>query len=166
MGSLIGSVVGGVLGGRRDNKASRLALTGYNYLQDNPLINQSQEVGSQGLGLLGGFLGGDEGQFQQALNNFRTGTGYQDQLQQGTDAITGSAAARGSLNSGATLKALQGYGQGLANQSLMQYLGLAQNAANMGQQSALGVGAAGSSGGGTAGQIKANTPGIAGRIFG
>ena len=86
MGSLVSSVFG--LGRGKTN--ANYALKGFDYLKDNQNIQQAQDVGSQGLGLLGGFLGGDEGQFQQALDNFRTGTGYQDQLQQGTDAITGS----------------------------------------------------------------------------
>ena len=41
---------------------------------------------------------------------------YQFRLQQGQDAIQSSAAAQGGLLSGATLKALQGYGQNMASQ--------------------------------------------------
>ncbi|NWK62801.1 DNA transfer protein p32 [Acinetobacter sp. SwsAc3] len=41
---------------------------------------------------------------------------YQFRLQQGQDAIQSSAAAQGGLLSGATLKALQGYGQDMASQ--------------------------------------------------
>lgn len=58
----------------------------------------------------------------QAFDNFRNATGYQDQLAQGVAAIDQSAAARGGLNSGGTLKALQRYGTGLASQSAGQYL--------------------------------------------
>ena len=53
---------------------------------------------------------------------FENSPGYQFQLQQGTDAVTNSAAARGGLG-GNALKALQSYGSGLANQSWNQYLG-------------------------------------------
>src|SRR5690606_30539993 len=42
--------------------------------------------------------------------------GYQFGLQEGTKAIESSAAARGGLNSGATLKALQRYGINYADQ--------------------------------------------------
>lgn len=163
----MGSLVSGVLGLGRGKTNANYALKGFDYLQDNPLIQKSQDVGAGGLDLLGGFLGtgGQEG-FQTALDNFRTGIGYQDQLKQGTDAITGSAAARGNLNSGATLKALQGYGQGLANRSLMDFLGIAQGAASGGQQAALGTGAAGTSGGSTAASTQPQNKGILGRFFG
>jgi hypothetical protein len=49
--------------------------------------------------------------------NFQKDPGYQFQFGQGMNAIQGSAAAGGNLLSGATLKALQKYGNGLANQS-------------------------------------------------
>jgi hypothetical protein len=162
----MGSIVTSVLGLGRGKTNANYALKGFDYLKDNQNIQQAQDVGSQGLGLLGGFLNGDQGQFQGALDQFRGGVGYQDQLKQGTDAIAGSAAARGNLNSGATLKALQGYGQGLANQSLMQFLGLAQGAADMGQKAALGTGAAGTSGGSTAAKTQPENKGILGRFFG
>lgn len=64
---------------------------------------------------------------------------YQFQFQQGLDAVQGSAAARGMLDSGRALKELMGYGQGMASSQLdkgynremnrLQYLaGLGSNA--------------------------------------
>jgi hypothetical protein len=47
--------------------------------------------------------------------NFQEDPGYQFRLQQGTNAVQNSAAAKGSGLSGATLKALQRYGQGFAS---------------------------------------------------
>jgi hypothetical protein len=52
--------------------------------------------------------------------NFQTDPGYQWQLQQGNNAIMSNAAAGGMQLSGATMKALQKYGQDLANQTYQQ----------------------------------------------
>lgn len=49
--------------------------------------------------------------------NFQKDPGYDFQMQQGQNAVLGSAAGRGAGLSGATLKALTKYGTGLANQS-------------------------------------------------
>lgn len=159
--------MGKILGLGRGKTNANYALKGFDYATENPLLNQAQDVGSAGLGLLGGFLGmGGEQGFQDALSNFREGIGYQDQLKQGTDAIAGNAAVRGNLNSGATLKGITNYGQNLANQSLMQFLGLAQGAAAGGQQAALGTTAAGTSGGSTAASTQPQNKGLLGRFFG
>lgn len=53
---------------------------------------------------------------QQAFDAFRNTPGYQFGLDQGMKAVQASAAARGGLNSGATLKALQRYGNDYADQ--------------------------------------------------
>lgn len=53
---------------------------------------------------------------QQAFDAFRNAPGYQFGLDQGMKAVQASAAARGGLNSGATLKALQRYGNDYADQ--------------------------------------------------
>ncbi len=58
-----------------------------------------------------------------SIEEFRNSPGYQFQLEQGQRAIDGSAAARGNLFSGATLKAQQQFGQGLADQSYQSFLG-------------------------------------------
>lgn len=52
---------------------------------------------------------------------FQSSPGYQFQLQQGTNAITNSAAHNGGIG-GNALKALQSFGQGTANQGWQQYL--------------------------------------------
>jgi hypothetical protein len=53
---------------------------------------------------------------QQAFDAFRNTPGYQFGLDQGNKSVQASAAARGGLNSGATLKALQRYGTDYADQ--------------------------------------------------
>ena len=51
---------------------------------------------------------------------YQQSPGYQWQMDQGTQAVMNHAGALGGLNSGNTLKALQTYGQGLANQDYYQ----------------------------------------------
>lgn len=56
-----------------------------------------------------------------AMARFQSSPGYAFQLQQGLRAVDAGAAAQGMLRSGATLKAEQTYGQGLANQDFANY---------------------------------------------
>lgn len=83
--------------------------------------------------------------------DYTTSPGYQWRLGQGEAAIQGSAASRGHLLSGGTLKDLAGFGQGLATQDyndqfnrLMAVAGGGQQAATslggFGQQSATNIG--------------------------
>ena len=62
--------------------------------------------------------------------------GYQFQLQQGQEAITGRAAAGGTLQSGATLKDLTKFGQGLASSTYQQQINNQMGLANLGASSA------------------------------
>lgn len=59
--------------------------------------------------------------------------GYRFRLQEGLDAVEGSAAARGGLYSGATLQALQQRGQGLAAQDYENHLARLAGLASSGQ---------------------------------
>ena len=56
-----------------------------------------------------------------AMSTFQQSPGYAWQLQQGLRAVDAGAAAQGMARSGATLKAEETYGQGLANQNFQQY---------------------------------------------
>lgn len=69
---------------------------------------------------------------ETSINAFQADPGYQWQLEQGLGAIENRAAAGGGLESGRTLKALQGYGQNLANQQYQQWRG--NQAADYGNQ--------------------------------
>jgi hypothetical protein len=71
-----------------------------------------------------------------AFQNYLNSTGYQFRLGQGMDAITGNAATKGLLNSGATLKGLNTYGQNMASQEFGNYLN------QVGQLAQGGLGAA------------------------
>lgn len=80
---------------------------------------------------------------QEAFAKFRATPGYQFGLDEGRGQIEASAAARGGLNSGATLKALQRYGNDYADQQgftpymnrLASLFGGAQTSANNMSQS-------------------------------
>lgn len=69
--------------------------------------------------------------------------GYQFQLQQGQLATEHNLAARGLLGSGAAQKALDTYGQGVAQNYAGQYTQGLQNLSQMGQAGAAGVATAG-----------------------
>lgn len=176
MGSIIGGVIGGIgslVGGASakssDAAAAKQALTGYNYLATgagNPSISSAEANGvTAGNGAAG--TQGAEAQLlgtqpitsttQNGFDNYLNSTGYKFQADQGTRAITGSAAARGLLNSGSTAKALTSYGQNLASTTFNNYLGnlsglntQQQNTSNAGTTAAQVVGQAGTSGGGNA----------------
>lgn len=156
--------MGKALGLGGGKKAAKYDLTGYTYAKNNPLLQQSQAAGSGALGLVGGALGlgGVEGQ-QQSFGNFLNSIGYQSQLKAGQDAIAGSAAARGMLNSGATLKALNSYGQNLAQQGYQNYLANLMGVSNLGQSAALGTGELGKASAGES-YAKARGGGLLGRL--
>lgn len=152
MGEIIGGLIGGIgsiIGG---SQAASQALTGYNYLTkgkgaaaENSYINNGASANNAQSQLLG--LQPITGQTTNGYDNYLNSTGYKFQMGQGTGAITGSAAARGLLNSGATGKALTTFGQGLAGQSFNNYLGQL-NGVSAGGQTGLGqVAQAGTQGG-------------------
>jgi hypothetical protein len=85
-----------------------------------------------------------------AIAQFQTSPGYQFRLDQGMQAIDRSAASRGRLMSGATLKAAQGFGQGLATDEFGNFINRLQTLAGVGQ-SATNTGVA--AGEATAGNI-------------
>lgn len=136
MGDIIGGVIGGIGSLQAGQSAKSNDLTGYNYLAGkngtpgpgSDYVNRGQAAAGQQTdtqGLESGLLtsGANTPQAQSAFGNYLNSTGYKFQQQQGTQAITGSAAARGILNSGATAKALQTFGQGQAGASFGNYLG-------------------------------------------
>lgn len=164
----IGSLVGSGQEAKYDKQASRQAMTGYNYLHDNALVNQAQTAGGQALTGEGDITGSirqlltSPSQNNPAFQNYLNSTGYNFQLDQGSRAITGNAASKGLLNSGATARALEGYGQHLASTTFNNYLsnlgglaGLYGQQADRGLNAADAVGQAGTTGGGNSGQFLA-----------
>ncbi len=76
---------------------------------------------------------GITGRQTNAFNSFRTDPGYQFAFGQGQKAVQNSAAARGVLNSGQTVKALDQFGQGIADQQYGNWFNRLQSAAGIGQ---------------------------------
>lgn len=90
-------------------------------------------------------LGGADGTARAGagLQNYMNSTGFNSMLDQGSRAITGSNAAKGLFQSGATGKALNTFGSNLAQQSTQNYMSNLQNLANLGLTSAQTIGGAG-----------------------
>jgi hypothetical protein len=159
---LIGPIIGGIgslIGGNKqadaDKQAAQQALTGYNYLTTGPGSTAASSYTNNGTAannaeaqLLGTQPITD--QTSNGFTNYLNSTGYKFQLGQGTQAIAGSAAAKGILNSGATAKALQTYGQGLAAGTFNNYLTQLNGQSAQGQTQLGQIAAAGTAGGGNA----------------
>jgi hypothetical protein len=77
-----------------------------------------------------------------AFQNYLNSTGYKFQLGEGIGAIEASQATKGALNSGATLKALQQYGQNLASTTFNNYLNQLGQLSGQGLQAGQLVGGA------------------------
>lgn len=87
---------------------------------------------------------------------FEASPGYKFALDQGQTAIDGSAAARGNVFSGATLKAQQEFGTGLAQQEYGNFLNRLTGQASQGQAAAGNIATAGSNYASGAGNALAN----------
>lgn len=99
---------------------------------------QANQVAAGALGLQ------DPAAANAAFQQFQNSTGFLGQLRAGERAITGSAAARGELGSGATLKRLNQFGQDIGQQSFQGFLGNLNTLAGRGQAAAeTGFGAIG-----------------------
>jgi len=108
--------------------------------------------GTDVAGQLSGIYGPD--QATAAMANFRTDPGYQFRFDEGVRAVDANAAASHMLRSGATGKALEKFGQGLADQGYQTYLSNANTGftnyynrlmdlSKLGENAAAGVGNAG-----------------------
>lgn len=162
MGGIITGVIGGIGSLVGGNAAAKQALAGFNYLRGKqgvqPYVDTGKGANSNVDALLNG--GPNSPAAKAAYANYLNSTGYNFQLKQGTNAITGSAAARGILNSGSTGKALTKYGQDLASTTFNNYLSQEGTLADRGLVAAKAIGEAGTQGGATAAQATAG--GIAG----
>jgi hypothetical protein len=120
-----------LLGSRSAKKAAKQRAAAYNeagsivggaYDEAGNLLEPraQQEQGAMArVNTLLGLPGGDGSDPTAVL---RSTPGYQFALDQGAQVRERSAAARGGLNSGNTLAALEEYGQGFADQGFQQYL--------------------------------------------
>ena len=82
-------------------------------------------------------LNGQPG-YDAAMAGFHTSPGYQFQLDQGLRAVDAGAASKGILNSGATLKAEQTFGTGLADKEFTDYYNRLFDLSKLGESAAAG----------------------------
>jgi hypothetical protein len=94
--------------------ASQLGLQGFTGGTNNP----SASTGMTPTGTATGAAASGN-----PFSQFFQSPGYQFMMNQGTNAVQNASTNQGGPNSGNTLKALQSYGTGLANQNYQQYLG-------------------------------------------
>jgi hypothetical protein len=143
-----GSIGGALLGGSAAKKAANAELTAareanelQKYMYDTTRTDQApwREAGAAALGQLGEFLkpGADLGALLAKQ------PGYQARLGEGVNAIDRSAAARGALNSGGTLKALTRFGQDYASNELNNVFNRYASLAGIGQTANQAIGQAG-----------------------
>lgn len=129
------SVLGGIFGGKGAKKAAKAqtqaAQMGINeiarqYDQTRADFAPYREAGSQAIGSLSAML--------QPGYDHTTSPGYQFRFNEGQRAVEGSAASRGMLMSGGTLKDLTRFGQGIAAQDFNDQFNRTASVAAGGQQ--------------------------------
>lgn len=143
--SAAGSLLGGIAGGKGAKKAAKIQRQAvqdqiaaternrdYQYTLNAPTI----DTGARATDLYAGFLGaGDNpGASSEALDTFRSSTGYRDLVDEGMRAVNANAYAKGMGRSGATYKALQDRGASLADRSAQGWLGNLGTLMNLGGQ--------------------------------
>lgn len=118
------------------NSTSESGNKAYDYLLG--LLGGNVKTGGNAMASMGALLGqgGDPAAAKSAFDAYLGSTGYNFMMDQGSHAITGNNAAKGLLNSGSTLKALNTYGQNTGAQYFNNYLGQLQNLVANGNQSA------------------------------
>lgn len=108
------------------------------YGQNKEMLAPWVLEGAKATPVINGLLGlGDAQQAQQAFDTYRGSTGYDFRLKQGLNAVTSGYAGGGMLRSGAAMKGLADYGQGMATQEFGNYMGA------LGNQQSMGLAAAG-----------------------
>lgn len=145
-------LVSAIMGKSSADKAAKQSMAGFRYLKGNEGVNQAQEYGAEAGTAARGLMGfGSAEEGEEAFDRYKESTGYQFRVDQGVDSITGSAAAKGLLNSGATAKGLTEYGQGMASSEFNKYLGQLRGMESTGLNAAYNVASQGTSGGAAAG---------------
>lgn len=126
LGSII-SAGASLLGARAQSRAAERAaqVQQQQFEQIRSDLEPYREAGVRGLSQYEDALGQPDVPLGLAeySRGFQESPGYQYRLQEGQDAIQNSAAGRGMLQSGRTLRGLQTHAQGLANQDYWNYVG-------------------------------------------
>lgn len=145
-----GAVIGGAASAYAGNKAASAQKSAANsaaqtssqqYQQTRGDLAPYRNFGSSSQNELSALYGfnGPEAQ-QAAMGRFRTDPGYQFQRDEAINAVQGSAAARGSLFSGGTLRAISDRTQNLFATQYGDYLNRLQAGQGVGQNSAAQTG--------------------------
>lgn len=143
IGAAIGSAVGGLAQAYSANKAAnaqqdaaqqQMAFNQQVYNDQRAAFQPYLAAGNNALQAYNYNLG--LGPKPVGYTGFQGSPGFDFQLSQGQRAIDGSAAARGGVFSGATLKAQQQFGTGLAQQDFYNYLAQLSGLAGMGSGAA------------------------------
>jgi len=120
-----GDIVGGIFGsnaGGDEASAAQQAMANQNqtYAANSNAYQPYVDAGNTTLGQM--LSGLQSGQFNTTVNpqNLVNDPGYQFRMQQGTQALQRAAASKGMLGSGAFMKGLDQYSQGLASQEYQQ----------------------------------------------
>ncbi len=139
VGAIGGALISSHAASNASNQAAQAAannnaLEGQIYNSNKALAEPYVDAGDTANTALQGFLGlgGDPAKTQAAFHDYLNSTGYQFNLDQGLGAAEQSKAAQGLYNSGATLKALDAYGTGLADTYGQQYVDNLNTIANRG----------------------------------
>lgn len=170
VGALAGGVAGLIGGNREAGAYERAGATavnranqGFNYLNRSAIGTQYLPAGGAATSaqrdLLG--LGDDPAAAQAAFEAWKASTGYQGQLEAGSQAITGNRAAAGLLGSGSTAKALRRYGQQLGMESFGNYFNQLGTLADRGLSAGGMIGNAATQGGVVGAQAGMNAAGAA-----
>lgn len=115
------AVVGGALASSSSNSAANKqaqAANRANAMQMQMFQQQRADAEPWRQAGMGALTQMQDPSFQQSFDgrNFQKDPGFQFRMDEGMKALQGSAAAKGNLNSGATLKALTRYGQNVASE--------------------------------------------------
>jgi hypothetical protein len=146
--------MGFLTGGNKSSSSNQA----YNYLSGalSPTVSTGTSANNALANALG--VGSDPNGAANGLQNFFNSAGGQFTLQQGNQAINNNAAVHGLLQSGATLKAAQNFGQNTAQQYYQNYLSDLNSVAGNGLNAAGIIGGAGQT------TTSSGSPGILGAL--
>ncbi len=129
---------GAVASGKKEANAALSAAAGQQRNDLMPWATSGGLASTASTDLLG--LNGPDAA-TAAMGNYQTSPGYQWQLSQGLRGVDAGAAAKGMLRSGATLKAEQTFGAGLADSDFQQYYKNLMGLSTLGESAASKQGA-------------------------
>lgn len=126
---------GAVSGGQSSANAAQLQAL----QQAREDLSPYRAAGSGAVGVAGDLSGANgPDAASAAVGNFYTSPGYDFRLKEGLRAVDAGASANGILHSGATIKAEQAYGQGLASSEFDKYYNRLFGLAQLGENAAAG----------------------------